>query len=269
MIKSNFHTHTTFCDGKNTAEEMILSAINEGLGEIGFSGHSPMDFECCWCMKREEVPEYIDTLRALREKYKDKIKVYIGIEQDYYSTTDTSDFDYVLGSVHYILKDGEYLPLDESLDKTKENIDIYYGGDAMAYCRDYYKLVGDVYEKTKCDIIGHFDLITKFNEKMRLIDTGCSEYVEMVSLALSSLLKSGAVFELNTGAISRGYRTSPYPEDYIIDMIDKAGGAFVVCSDSHNTGTVYSFCEENKKQLIKKGCTVFDELEAILKKTQG
>ena len=36
----NLHTHTTYCDGINTPEQIILTAIDKGFGAIGFSGHS-------------------------------------------------------------------------------------------------------------------------------------------------------------------------------------------------------------------------------------
>ena len=35
MRYSNFHTHTTFCDGKNTAEEMVRAAITAGCPALG------------------------------------------------------------------------------------------------------------------------------------------------------------------------------------------------------------------------------------------
>ena len=38
----NLHTHTTYCDGKNTAEEMVQKAIELGFRSLGFSGHAPM-----------------------------------------------------------------------------------------------------------------------------------------------------------------------------------------------------------------------------------
>ena len=37
MIKANFHTHTTMCDGKNTAEEMAERAVVLGFNQLGFS----------------------------------------------------------------------------------------------------------------------------------------------------------------------------------------------------------------------------------------
>ncbi|MBO5374344.1 MAG: PHP domain-containing protein, partial [Clostridia bacterium] len=75
MSLSTYHLHTTFSDGKNTAEEMIKQAIALGCTEIGFSDHSPFDFECSWDIKKERISEYVSTLTALKEKYKDKIKV--------------------------------------------------------------------------------------------------------------------------------------------------------------------------------------------------
>ena len=54
MIKTNFHTHTTFCDGKNTAEEVVLSAIEKGFSAIGFSGHGYTPFDLRYCMQDME-----------------------------------------------------------------------------------------------------------------------------------------------------------------------------------------------------------------------
>ncbi|MBQ8546006.1 MAG: histidinol-phosphatase [Clostridia bacterium] len=264
MRLTNYHTHTIFCDGKNTAEEMVLSAIDKGMAEIGFSVHSPLPFPEVWDIKKEKLPEYISTLKALREKYKDKIKIYIGIEQDYYSEGSTEEFDYVLGSVHYIYKNGKYLPLDLSAEATKENIDKYYNGDAIAYCEDYYKLVADVYNRTRCQIIGHFDLITKFNERLPLIDTNNPRYVNAVNSALKSLLDTPAIFEINTGAISRGYRTSAYPEDWILHKIAKRGKPFVVNSDSHNVDTIDFNIEKSQKELDSYGYKYIESLDEIL-----
>ena len=42
---ANYHTHTTFCDGQNTAEEVVLSAIDKGFSSIGFSGHGTTPFD--------------------------------------------------------------------------------------------------------------------------------------------------------------------------------------------------------------------------------
>ena len=74
MELKNFHTHTTYCDGKNTAEEMILAAINQGFTALGFSGHSHTSIDPSYCMTTDETRRYIDELKALREKYRKKVK---------------------------------------------------------------------------------------------------------------------------------------------------------------------------------------------------
>ena len=44
IIKQNLHTHSTYCDGNDRPEEMILTAIDKGFDSVGFSGHSYMYF---------------------------------------------------------------------------------------------------------------------------------------------------------------------------------------------------------------------------------
>ncbi len=128
-------------------------------------------------MTPEKTELYKRQVSSLKEKYKDKIKIRLGIELDYYSTDTTGDYDYVIGSVHYILKSGEYLVVDSSREKQINAVNHHYGGDFYAYIEDYYSLVADLYNKTKCDIIGHFDLVTKFNSDGDLFDTSHPRYI--------------------------------------------------------------------------------------------
>lgn len=266
MKLSTYHLHTDLCDGKNTAEQMVQRAIELGCPEIGFSGHAYMDFDSSWCMSLENTEIYKRTIKELKEKYKDKITVYMGIEQDYYSCLDTSDYDYVLGSVHYILKDGVYLPVDLSFDAVNDFVKKYYSGDMYAYCEDYYKLVADLYNKTRCDIIGHVDLCTKFNEGGRQYDTANERYIKCATDAVTALLDTPAVFEINTGAISRGYRTESYPENFILDMIGRSGKKFIINSDTHSISTVDFGLENEAKRLDRLGYKYITSLEEILGK---
>ena len=264
MKITNYHTHTTYCDGKNSPEEMVLAAIGANMSEIGFSVHSPLPFATDWAIKEERLDEYKNELFSLREKYKEQIRIYVGIEQDYFSENSTDGFDYVIGSVHFIYKNGEYLAIDISADEVKANIKKHYGGDALAYCEDYYNLVKDVYNKTKCQIIGHFDLVTKFNEKMPLIDTSAPRYKKAAREALSELVKSPAIFEINTGAISRGYRTCPYPQEEIMDEIADSGKPFVINSDSHSVETVGFGIKELMRELSVCGYRYIRSLNQII-----
>jgi len=235
MIPSNLHTHTVFCDGNDTPEELVLTAISLGCGEIGFSGHAFTDFreENPFCMSKENTKKYKEEVNRLKRVYKDKIKILLGLEKDYFSNEKIDDYDYVIGSVHYVYKDGEYLSVDESKEMQVKIAEKYYGGDFYAFAEDYYKLVGDVYYKTKCDIVGHFDLITKFNEGNCLFDTNNPRYINAVDEALKKLLCEDVKFEINFGAIARGYRKTPYPEERILEKIASSGKEIIKTSDCH------------------------------------
>ena len=95
---------------------------------------------------------------------------------------------------------------------------------------------------THCDIVGHFDLIRKFNRDGALFDEHHPRYTAARDRAIQALCSRGALFEINTGAISRGYRTVPYPNREMIDYIRQRGGSFLLSSDSHRADTLcYDF----------------------------
>ena len=113
-MKQDFdlHMHTTYCDGKYSAEEMVLAAIEHGLKTVGLSGHSFTWFDTSYCMSLEDTQAYIEEVNSLKEKYADRIRVLLGTELDYWADIDTAPYDYLIGSSHYVLKDGAYLDVD-------------------------------------------------------------------------------------------------------------------------------------------------------------
>lgn len=247
MIKSNFHTHTNFCDGKNTAEEMILSAIEKGFSHIGFSGHIYTDFDESYCMSKEATKKYIAEIKSLKAKYKDKIKIYLGIEKDYYSKEPVNDFEYVIGSVHYVYKNGEYIPVDETSEIQKEAVNKHYNGDFLSFAKDYYEIVSEA----AGDIVGHLDLISKFNEGNVLFDETSPEYIKLAEEAIQKLIKKGKIFEINTGAMSRGYRKTPYPSKELIKIINSLNGKIMINSDAHEKSGI-DFGFEEALKLVKE-----------------
>ena len=232
---NNYHTHTTFCDGKDSPESLVQEAIRLGCAEIGFSGHSHLA-EDEGSMTEEGTEAYCAEIRRLKEKYKDKIKIWLGIEHDVFSTIDRSRFEYVIGAVHYVRKDGCMYSVDWTPERFQKAVEEAYGGDCYAFIEDYYRLVGEVWERTHCDIIAHFDLVMKFNEDGRFFDSEHPRYVRAASQAMDRLLAASPrpLLEINTGAISRGYRTAPYPEDRWIKKWTEAGGELILSSDCHD-----------------------------------
>ena len=245
------HVHTIFSDGKNTPEEVVLEAIARGMDTIGFSDHAYTAFDESWCMKKGDIPLYRASIAELRARYAGRIKILCGIEQDFYSEEPTEGYDYVIGSVHYLRTGEEYIPVDESPEILRAAAKKHFGGDIYALIEEYYRTVARVVEKTGADIIGHFDLISKFNEDGALFDEANPRYLAAAQKAADILLKTGRPFEINTGAISRGYRTAPYPSLALRDYIRGQGGSFVLSSDSHAKETLCFKFEALENELEK------------------
>ncbi len=268
MALPNYHTHTSFCDGKNAAEDMILAAIAKGIEELGFSGHSPLPFKNDWCMTDEGEREYFETLGLLNEKYKEKIKIYIGIEQDINSPIPKYPYDYIIGSVHGVWKGKNYVDFDLSPSVTRENIEKLYGGDPYLFVEDYYSSVAELYKQTHCDIIGHFDLVTKFLDKDPIFSEEHPRYIAARDMALSKLLKTPTIFEINTGAVFRGYRRAPYPSASALKIIADSGKPFVLSSDSHSIDSIDFMLADIARELDTKGIKYITRLEDVLKITR-
>ena len=324
MQNFDLHMHTTYCDGKDSAEAMVRSAIENGLAFAGISGHSFTPHDTTYCMSREGTKQYIEEILGLKEKYADSISLLLGTELDRYTDTDTEPYDYFIGSVHYLFSEegkrkwsglmtahaGETdrSALDASMtalrkyedwsdvDDKPEDLCRFAFGDSPLADQDerkegmlgiaelYFDTVGEIVEATDCDIIGHFDLLTKFNEgwgfgpagnvinRMRcgaavfvsdIFDTSDERYIAAWKKAVDrifgacalrykngyrnrleklGILQAGdkPVFEINTGAISRGYRTTPYPAPDQIEYIRSRGGVLILSSDRHAAGTICS-----------------------------
>ncbi len=270
MTLSTYHSHTSLCDGKNTAEEMLLRAIELGCPEYGFSGHVYSAGDEEWCMSREALSTYRAEVLHLKEKYKDKIRVWLGIEYDFLSTEDTSPYEYVIGSVHTLLKNGCRAEVDGgTYEKRLENINLLWGGDPYAFVEDYFSCISQLYEKTRCDVIGHFDIVSKFNEREHMFDEKHPRYIAAAKAAIQRLLSTPAVFEYNTGGAYRGYRSNFYPDDFLLEEIAKAGKPMLITSDTHNVESILFGYERAMKHLDELGIKYFTSLEDVLKITRG
>lgn len=86
---ANYHTHTARCmHATGIDEDYVKRAIAEGVKVLGFSDHSPVRFDGGYVsyfkMTPEELPTYTSSILSLREKYKDKIEIHLGLEVEYY-----------------------------------------------------------------------------------------------------------------------------------------------------------------------------------------
>lgn len=247
---SNFHTHSNLCDGKDTLEDIVKSAIEGGFSALGFSGHAYTYFDLSYCMKDTEA--YVAEVLRLKEKYADKIEIFLGVEEDAYSPVQRSRFDYIIGSSHYFNINNKYMAIDSGLERFERAL-CEFGGDIYAMAESYYSAFCEYILRRKPDIVGHFDLITKYDEQRNYQLLSDKKYCHIAEKYAAKAAKSGCVFEINTGAISRGVRTSPYPSIELLHTFRKNGAKIILSSDSHSKDTLDCCFEKAKAMLLEAG----------------
>lgn len=246
IMLANYHTHSTFSDGKDTLEQIVLAALEKGFCAIGFSEHGYAEYDQGCSIK--DLDGYIGEITRLKKKYKNDIQIYLGIEEDACSSVDRSRFDYLIGSMHYMPYHGKYYPLDASREKLLECVDCFYG-DPLWLAENYYRTFCDYILLRKPDIVGHFDLITKFDEKDVPVFLGDHRYQRIAEKYLSEVVKCDCYFEVNTGAIGRGYRTTPYPAENLLQILYQYDARIILSSDSHSVQTLDQSFGETKAYL--------------------
>ena len=257
--KSNYHTHTYYCDGKNSPREMVESAIELGFRALGFSGHQYSEPDKDYAMSPENEKKYKQDILGLKNEFRDKLKIYLGTERDYCSDV-TEGFQYVIGSTHHVLVNDVWINVDESPISMEEAVSSHFDNDYMAYIEAYYELEGGVLKKTRGQIVGHFDLVSVFNEGYKYFDEDGPHYQrhalksaeriidDYLNEKMSNDLPDGfpnelgeiitktgmPIFEINTGAMAKGRKSRPYPAPFILDHLIELGVPLVLNSDCHD-----------------------------------
>lgn len=251
MRYSNLHTHTSFSDGLHTVEENILSAIEKNMVSLGISDHSYTSFDLRYCMRPVNIPAYIREVRRLQQKYADKIEIYLGLEYDGYTKLENRElYDYVIGDCHYIKIGNDYFSVDHKKEEQKEVMVKYFGDDSLAYAKAYYDTYVSRIKEIKPDVLGHFDLLTKYNQ----IDEHSDAYKKLATDALIACLETTPVIELNTGAICKKLRTEPYPVSMLLKETVNHGGKILLSSDSHDKANLTFHFDESVQLLKSIGC---------------
>ena len=231
---SNLHTHSIYSDGGNAPEEYVQAAIARGFVSIGFSEHAPGD-ECE--IPEEKMPEYLAEIAALKQKYSGQIEIYTGLELDYLAPARAwrDSLDFTIGSVHSISTiDGERLSVDY-LPEHMAKLVCIYGSDGLV--KEYYRLVREVL-KEKPDIVAHLDLIEKLNAENRFFNPVARYYEQAAEETIAAISQAKLVVEVNTGAISRGYTTVPYPSKKLLQILHSYKVPMTISSDAHSADAI-------------------------------
>lgn len=258
-FRSNAHTHTQYCDGKNTPEEMIAAAKTLGFVSLGFSGHGSQGFDPDYSMSRDKQQAYLLELRALQARMQQEgtfPRLWVGIEQDALSPQEQKAenrraCDYVLGATHYLSTDfrGRCVAVDGDITLLRDYVQEAWQGDMLAMASFYYDRNTSMLLEDRPDIIGHFDLVRKYAGKGNdaLFDDGAPAYRRMAREALEASFPSGGVLEVNTGGMARGFQSWAYPSKELLGQWRELGGEITITSDCHDVALLdYGFAEALK-----------------------
>lgn len=259
-MKANYHTHTTWCDGRDTPEDVILAAIGRGFDVIGFSSHAMLPENLLdWVLTPVKAIDYARNIRALARKYRDRIQVLCGVEADYIpgganpdrATYATVAPDYIIGSIHFVAApDGAMVCVDKTPRELADGIREHFGGSGEKYVRAYYAQLREMVRRFDFDIVGHLDLVRKFNLRHPYFDEGAAWYAEELERTAEAVAASGKLVEVNTGAIARGWLDDAYPSPAFRARLRERGVKFVLDSDAHSAAAIdcafgrFGDCEE-------------------------
>jgi histidinol-phosphatase (PHP family) len=262
---TSLHTHTVFCDGKDDVETMCCAAYAKGLAAIGFSAHGPIGktgLTSNWHIKDERLGEYIDEVRAARQRWEGKLAVYLGLEIDYIkglrSALDPDiqslNLNYSIGSVHYVLPPhGDPFTVDGPPEEVAKGIADFSGsGEAMVSA--YWDAVLEMLAVGGFDIVGHLDLVKKHNASDRLFSTG-TRYMRRVAEVVRVIAAGGYVVEVNTGGINRGSITETYPSPEILRLLRQHNVPVMITADAHNANDLDGHYPTACQTLLDAGYT--------------
>lgn len=262
-LKTNYHTHTTFCDGRDSAEENVRAAIKKGFAHVGFSAHSLYPFSLAGNLNHTEHTAYVDEIRRLQRAYAGDIAVHVGFESDYIPGICAPRFDayaafapeFLIGSVHFVYDGKALFAVDHTPQILLDAVRTVYQGDARRLVGAYFAAERAMLADGDFTVIGHADLIRKFNGSLRLFDERDEWYKREVQETVRAIARAGVIAEINTGAISRGHMTDPYPSDYMLSLLKEKNVPVMINADAHTADALDCAFDDARARAKNAGYT--------------
>jgi histidinol-phosphatase (PHP family) len=240
--KTNYHTHFSICDGKGEAEDYVKAALDKGFSALGFSSHAPLPYQNSWTMKEADLPRYLSIIRGIKEAYRGRIEIYLGLETDYIrGYRGPSDppypvlgLDYIIGSMHIIQSgSGVYREIDGPPEMYRAILEEDFHGDIRKMVEVYYSYFSELALLHRPTILGHYDLIKKNNPGGLFFKESEGWYRSLAAGIIPAVAKSGCIVEVNTGGLARKRTAEVYPSPWILRLLREAEVPIMLNSDAH------------------------------------
>lgn len=264
-MKYNYHTHTYRCGhAYGEDEEYVISAIEQGYEILGFSDHAMfpnMKDEKGMRGNYEELEGYISSINNLKEKYKDKINILLGMECEYFDCF----HDYLLSllkekKMDYLIFGNHFLKFEDG--HIFNNPHIYTTDD---YIIEYTKHAIKALDSGLFTIFAHPDLVMG---SCRIFNKTWEE----CSYKLCEAAKRNNVYlEINEAGIRKGKsfygneERYPYPYIEFWKIAKKVGNKVVIGVDAHTPEQLKSNSHELALDFAKKLKIKIEE-NVVLKK---
>lgn len=260
LNRTNYHSHSLYCDGRAGLEDFVRFALSEGFTSYGFSSHAPLPFATAWTMEWDRMDDYLAEFHRLKEKYAGRIELYIGLEIDYLneeSNPSSARFrelplDYRIGSVHLLYNDkGEVVDVDVPADVFKRIVDEQFDGNLERVVYLYYERLTRMLELGGFDIVGHAD---KMHYNAACYRPGLLDedwYDCLVREYFAEIARLGYQVEIN----SKAYHDlgTFYPNERYFSLLHDMGVRVQVNSDSHYPERINNGRPEALQALKKAG----------------
>lgn len=256
---TNYHTHSSFCDGKSEMSDLIIKAKELKVTSLGFSSHAPLPFECKWCMKPEAFTSYVNEIRVLSSMHKD-IELYKGLEVDYIPDIInvhhfSSMLDYTIGSIHFVEKfaDGKGWEIDGPHQFFLEGFDQIFHNNIKDVIVRYFELTREMVSSFPPTIIGHLDKIKIQNIDDKFFSEHDQWYRDEIKKTIDVIAKSECIVEVNTRGIYQKKSKSVYPSPWILELIYENNIPITINSDAHHADDLCGHFTETAKLLHQTG----------------
>lgn len=235
MISYDLHMHSNnSLDGRQSVDDACRAAIQKGLKGIAITDHVDV-----WFFDRENTVERLkscyEEVKAAREKYDGKLKIYMGVEMAEYlydperseKAQSAVDYDVILGSVHSV----KYYGIDDSYSRidfstmAEENV--------IGFLNEYFDKMLEMIRGTDFDILTHLTCPVRYINGKYKRNIDISIFDDKIRRILSEVIERGLTLEVNTSGFDGD---SPYimPDDRILRMYYGMGGRMLsIGSDAH------------------------------------
>ena len=260
MFDYHMHTKVSF-DSQSEPADMIAAAERAGLKEICFTDHYDFNDQT----REGESPFEIEKYRAAYDGLRsDKLKIRHGVEfgitpwdRDELTKLLTQyDFDFVIGSVHYV---GGYDPY------LKE----YWNGKSVREAFEEYllKTLDAVRANADFDVLGHISYVCKSPNNLSHVPLHYADFSDICDEIMKTLAHNGKGMEINTSGVDRCGVFLP-TIDFIKRYKELGGEIVTVGSDAHvseNVGKYIGGALEIARETFGYVCT-FEQRKPIFHK---